>query len=69
VGIGVHEPALTGGGVGHHLMIAGATGCPATTPSSWSRQTMEHFRDAGFRNVAVEASKQWTSAWPKPKAV
>ena len=23
---------------------------------------MEHFRDAGFRYVAVEASKQWTGA-------
>jgi hypothetical protein len=25
--------------------------------------TVEHFRDAGFRYVVVEASKQWTSAW------
>jgi hypothetical protein len=62
VGIGVHEPALTGGGVGHHFTIAQGDGLPRDDAFELVAATMEHFRNAGFRYVVVEASKQWTGA-------
>jgi hypothetical protein len=54
--------ALTGGGVGHHFMIARGDGLPRDDAFELVAATMEHFRDAGFRYVVVEASKQWTGA-------
>jgi len=54
--------ALTGGGVGHHFMVARGDGLPRDDAFELVAATMEHFRDTGFRYVAVEASKQWTGA-------
>jgi hypothetical protein len=47
-------------------MIARGDGLTRDDAFELVAATMEHFRDAGFRYVVVEASKQWTSAWPKP---
>jgi hypothetical protein len=54
--------ALTGGGVGHHFMIARGDRLPRDDAFELVAATVEHFRDAGFRYVVVEASKQWTGA-------
>jgi hypothetical protein len=54
--------ALTGGRVGHHFMIARGDGLPRDDAFELVAATVEHFRDAGFRYVVVEASKQWTGA-------
>lgn len=54
--------ALTDGGVGHHFMVARGDGLPRDDTFELVAATMEHFRDAGFQYVVVEASKQWTGA-------
>jgi len=54
--------ALTRGRVGHHFMVARGDGLPRDDTFELVAATMEHFRDAGFLYVVVEASKQWTGA-------
>ena len=54
--------ALADGGVGHHFMVARGDGLPRDDTFELVAATMEHFRDAGFQYVVVEASKQWTGA-------
>lgn len=54
--------ALAAGRVGHHFMIARSDELPRDDAFELVAATMEHFRDAGFSYVIVEASKQWTGA-------
>lgn len=54
--------ALTSGDVGHHFMIARGEGLPRDDAFELVAATVKHFREAGYRYVVVEASKQWTGA-------
>jgi hypothetical protein len=54
--------ALTTSRVGHHFMIARGDELPRDDAFELVAGTMEHFRDASFSFVIVEASNQWTGA-------
>ncbi len=54
--------ALAAGRVGHHFMIARGDELPRDDAFELAAGSMEHFRNAGFSYVIVEASKHWTGA-------
>jgi hypothetical protein len=54
--------ALIAGRVGHHFMIARGERLSRDDAFELVVASMEHFRDAGFAYVVVEAAKQWTGA-------